>query len=285
MAATLLAAPATQTPSKEPDMASSGDLRARLIGSLYFIPLLIAMVYGQPLSALAGCTAIGWLAYEAVVMLRGAQRGWLDKGLWAVLVLAFWPAYLPLSGLQAALVGTGLWGAALVLNKRGEHTFVSLLFLASFSLGAMLAKDGGHLVLICLAAVISAGDVGAYLFGRVFGGPKLAPHISPSKTWSGAVGGLACSLLVVAGLSVMFGAVLPGLASLVFAVGVCVLAQSGDLFESSLKRRLGIKDSGSFVPGHGGALDRFDGYLAALPVVMLADAVHFTPVWLQVSGL
>ena len=156
--------------------------------------------------------------------------------------------------------------------------------LASASLGALLAKDDGHLVLICLAAVISAGDIGAYLAGRAFGGPKLAPKISPSKTWSGAVGGLACSLLVVGGLSGVLSSDLTELSGWAFALLVCVLAQSGDLFESRLKRRLGIKDSGSFVPGHGGALDRFDGYLSVLPVVMVADVVHFTPFWLQVSG-
>ena len=266
-------------------MSSSGDLRARFIGSFYFIPLLAAMLYGQPLSSLAGCAAIGWVAYEAIYMLSGGQGGWPSRLFWLVSVLAFWVIFLPVSGLPMAFICAGLWAAALVLNRRRETAFVSLMVLTSFSLGVMLAKDNGHLVLICLAAVISAGDVGAYLFGRVLGGPKLAPRISPSKTWSGAVGGLLCSFSVVAVLSFLFGGTVSVSLDWGFAVLVCVLAQSGDLFESGLKRRLGIKDSGTFVPGHGGALDRFDGYLAVLPVIMLADAVQFTPVWLKVSGL
>ena len=265
-------------------MSSSGDLRARLIGSFYFVPLLAAMIFGYPLSALAGCIAIGWVAYEAVSILTVGRTGWSQRLFWLVIVLAFGIVFLPVSSVWMALIGAGLWAAAILLNNRREPAFVSLMVFASASLGAMLAKENGHLVLISLAAVISAGDVGAYISGRVLGGPKLAPQISPSKTWSGAIGGLFCSLLVVAGLSILFGAHVSALSGWGFAVLVCVLAQSGDLFESGLKRRLGIKDSGSFVPGHGGALDRFDGYLSVLPVVMLAEAAHFTPFWLRVSG-
>ena len=265
-------------------MSSSGDLRARLVGSFYFMPLLAAIIYGQPLSVIAGCIAIGWVAYEAVTILTGGQSGWPQRLFWLAIVLAFWVVLLPLSAVWMTAVGVGLWVTAILLNDRREAAFVSLMIFASASLGAMLAKENGHLVLICLAAVISAGDIGAYISGRLFGGPKLAPQISPSKTWSGAVGGLVCSLLVVAGLSVLLGTDVSAFPGWGFAVLICVLAQSGDLFESGLKRRLGIKDSGSFVPGHGGALDRFDGYLSVLPVVMLADAVHFTPFWLRLAG-
>ena len=265
-------------------MSSSGDLRARLIGSFYFVPLLAAMIYGYPLAAIAGFIAIGWVAYEAVSILTGGRTGWSQRLFWLVIVLAFAVVFLPVSAVWMVLTVAGLWAAAVLLNNRREPAFVSLMVFASASLGAVLAKENGHLVLICLAAVISAGDVGAYVFGRVLGGPKLAPQVSPSKTWSGAIGGLLCSLLVVAGLSVLFGTDLSAPSGWGFAVLVCVLAQSGDLFESGLKRRLGIKDSGSFVPGHGGALDRFDGYLSVLPLVMLAEAVHFTPFWLPIAG-
>ena len=157
--------------------------------------------------------------------------------------------------------------------------------LAAICLGLLLTKEDGHLILICLAAVVSAGDIGAYVFGRLLGGPRLAPSISPSKTWTGAAGGLFCSLLVVLILSLVLGASLSEPAGWGFAVLVCIFAQTGDLFESRVKRRLGIKDSGSFVPGHGGALDRFDGYLSVLPLIIAVDFIQYTPFWLRLSKL
>ena len=83
----------------------------------------------------------------------------------------------------------------------------------------------------------------------------------------------------------MLGASLSEPAGWAFAILVCVFAQSGDLFESRVKRRLGIKDSGSFVPGHGGALDRFDGYLSVLPLIITIDFFHYTPFWPRLSAL
>lgn len=266
-------------------MSSSGDLRARLIGTVYFLPLIAALAYGHPFSAVAGCLAIGWVAFEAVFILSGGQVKTADRLLIALILAVFWLAFLPVTGIGLVLIGAGLCGAGLLFVRGREAAFISLLFFASLSLGALLAANNGHYVLICLAAVISAGDVGAYICGRLLGGPKLAPRISPSKTWSGAVGGLVSSLLVVGLLLVLFDQAGSDAVGWGFAVLVSLLAQSGDLFESRLKRRLGVKDSGTIVPGHGGALDRFDGYLTVLPVVMLADAAGFTPFWLKASGL
>ena len=174
-------------------MSSSGDLRARLIGSFYFVPLLAAMIFGYPLSALAGCIAIGWVAYEAVSILTGGRTGWSQRLFWLVIVLAFGIVFLPVSSVWMALIGAGFWAAAILLNNRREPAFVSLMVFASASLGAMLAKENGHLVLICLAAVISAGDVGAYISGRVLGGPKLALRSALQKHGQGRL--VVCSVL------------------------------------------------------------------------------------------
>ena len=128
-------------------------------------------------------------------------------------------------------------------------------------------------MLLFLAVVISASDTGAYFSGRVIGGPKLAPAFSPSKTWAGSIGGVVSSLLAAEGfviilfdqhLDVRLGGIVLLLA---------ILSQIGDLYESAMKRRLGIKDSGQIVPGHGGALDRFDGYMTTLPVIAAALAL------------
>lgn len=122
-----------------------------------------------------------------------------------------------------------------------------------------------------LVVVIVATDCFAYAAGRTFGGPKLAPKISPGKTWSGLVGGVTGAALV----AVLAGSWMAGwnmAALLVLGASLAVLAQSGDLFESWLKRRAGTKDSGTLIPGHGGLLDRLDGYMTATPVyaVLLA---------------
>ena len=118
--------------------------------------------------------------------------------------------------------------------------------------------------------VVWAGDIGAYAVGRLVGGPKLAPAISPGKTRSGAVGGLAASVLIAAGVALYLGGN-PAWAGLIGAV-VGVAGQAGDLLESGLKRRFGVKDSGGLIPGHGGLLDRLDALLVAVPVAALLAA-------------
>lgn len=125
--------------------------------------------------------------------------------------------------------------------------------------------DGGlvHVLLVLLATI--ASDTGAYLAGRRFGGPKLAPRLSPKKTWSGAAGGLVAATLVGA----VVGIVAPHrhfLGTALEAALLAIAAQAGDLAESAAKRRAGVKDSGQLIPGHGGVLDRVDGLMAAAPL-------------------
>jgi len=113
-----------------------------------------------------------------------------------------------------------------------------------------------------IVALVIFADTGAYIAGRSIGGPKLAPRVSPNKTWSGAAGGtlgavaIALMLAKAAGLSGLFA-----IAMLAVVLSVC--AQAGDVFESFLKRSFGVKDSGHLIPGHGGLMDRLDGFLTA----------------------
>ena len=120
--------------------------------------------------------------------------------------------------------------------------------------------------MLWLFAVVWATDIGAYAAGRTIGGPKLAPAISPNKTWSGLAGGVALAAAVGAIAAWIQGAVDVVLLAAVSGV-LAVVAQGGDLLESRLKRRVGAKDSSNLIPGHGGFLDRFDGILAAALVV------------------
>ena len=121
----------------------------------------------------------------------------------------------------------------------------------------------GRADLLFLVTTVWGSDIGAYALGRLLGGRRLAPAISPGKTWSGAAGGLVCAMLVglaVAGFSPRAMAV---------AAGLSLVAQAGDLLESAVKRYAGVKDSGTLIPGHGGLLDRLDGILAAAPAAAL----------------
>jgi phosphatidate cytidylyltransferase len=127
----------------------------------------------------------------------------------------------------------------------------------------------GRANLLFLLLLIWASDIGAYVVGRLVGGPRLAPLISPGKTWSGTLGGMAAALAV--GWGAAYG--LPTGASAVrvaaVALALCVIGQLGDLAESWAKRRFGVKDSGTLIPGHGGLLDRLDALIAAAPFAAL----------------
>jgi phosphatidate cytidylyltransferase len=140
----------------------------------------------------------------------------------------------------------------------------------------MIGEDAysGAWWILGLFALVWTTDIAAYAFGRSIGGPKIAPHISPKKTWAGIAGAMICTGLVAYFLAAETALLSPLLAAFIGAF-FAVLAQAGDFFESHLKRRANVKDSGTLFPGHGGLLDRVDGLLAvtlfyALLVVFIA---------------
>ncbi len=125
------------------------------------------------------------------------------------------------------------------------------------------APDTGLLTVLWMILVVVAADVGGYFAGRLIGGPKLWPAVSPKKTWAGAIGGLVLALMVgmvfwLGGWGANLSVILP------LSIVVAMASQAGDLLESALKRKFGRKDSSSLIPGHGGLLDRFDGLLGGL---------------------
>jgi phosphatidate cytidylyltransferase len=126
-------------------------------------------------------------------------------------------------------------------------------------------KEGVVFTLWTLALVWTC-DIGAFFAGRFIGGPKLAPGISPNKTWAGLIGGVALASIFGAAMHYYLG--LPWRLTLATPV-LAVLSQAGDLFESWLKRRAGVKDSGVILPGHGGILDRLDGLVPVAPLAAL----------------
>jgi phosphatidate cytidylyltransferase len=194
------------------------------------------------------------------------------------------------ASLVALLVGWGLtwWTAARMRgpDRPGQPAGwlaagVLYIGIAGISLIELRHDNyAGRANVLFLFLVVWASDIGAYMAGRAFGGPKLAPAVSPNKTWSGALGGLAAA--VVVGVAAA-AALAPGGASRAAAVAAMlgVMAQAGDLLESWIKRRFDVKDTSSLIPGHGGLLDRLDGVMAAAPVAaLLAFALgQGQPLW------
>ena len=131
------------------------------------------------------------------------------------------------------------------------------------------APNAGINMVIFLMLCVWATDIGAYFTGRKIGGKKLAPTISPGKTWAGLFGGMVAAG-ITGGICHSFSPFPPTLlSSIVIGMMLAVISQGGDLFESWLKRRAGVKDSGTLIPGHGGLLDRIDGMVTATPIFAL----------------
>lgn len=169
-----------------------------------------------------------------------------------------------------------VWGMTPVTNLRILWVVFGVLYVALALWGLWHVRaipQYGLFVAAWLFFVVWATDVGAYIFGRSIGGPKIAPSISPSKTWAGLIGGMAFAVIVMivmhAGLKDEFpwgghwlSIVVPNFWACVLAgAPLAILAQAGDFLESWMKRRAGVKDSGTLIPGHGGLFDRVDGLL------------------------
>ena len=225
----------------------------------------------------------------------GGMAFWLLATAAALLMLAEWAGLMRAPrlriGLALAALAFGLVIASPAVDGVGEHALALLAALAiavaaigrSARLGAGLVyaglptfgllflRDQPHGIALTLwtLAIVWATDIGAYFSGRAIGGPKLAPTLSPNKTWAGLGGGMAAALIVGAVLALAFDLPRP---LIVLGAPMAVLAQIGDLFESWLKRRAGVKDSGRLLPGHGGALDRLDGVVPVATLVGLLAA-------------
>lgn len=154
----------------------------------------------------------------------------------------------------------------IVTNKRQLAAGVLYCGLPVLALVVVRRQDVGMIYALWALALVWATDIGAFFAGRSLGGPKLAPRISPAKTWSGLIGGIILSTLLAAAMHGGYGLPLRLVLATPF---LAILAQTGDLFESALKRRAGVKDSGNVLPGHGGVLDRLDGVVPVAPVAAL----------------
>ncbi len=238
---------------------------------------------------ITGTTDLPVRLASAVVMLVVAGGAlWLGGWFWTLFVIALalgvlWEWNRLVGRFGVSTLAETAWFFAGVIYIGGAAT--AMLTVRNgrqvLPLDPQLSGYGPVEVLVAFILPIVAVDVGAYFAGRAIGGPKIAPKISPSKTWAGLGGGaLLAALVGVAVEMTDFGpAAIPGYdaVSIGFAVlgGVliAVLAQAGDFFESWMKRRAGVKDSGNLIPGHGGLFDRLDGFLAVFFVLFVIATV------------
>ena len=267
-------------------------LRTRVITALVLLAVLVALLYLNSLPVFVVVAAIFFAAavWESLRLFR-SKRPMLAAGLWTVVfvVIAFHGAFLErlLFGLCVAIwvirlapaLAIGLPDFERVANRLLNGLY-GIAILGCFVAILALFKHSA-LYLFSALAIVWIADIGAYFSGKAFGRRKLAPSISPGKSWEGAIGGWLAVLVVAAAtvalpeLSDTFAVKLqtrwgwPGL----FAVLSALVAASivGDLFESQLKRRAGRKDSSNLLPGHGGVLDRIDALIPALPLAVLVD--------------
>lgn len=228
------------------------------------------------------------LASAIVMLVLAGGALWLGGWFWTVFV---------------ALVACGVvWEWNRLIERFGLSGlaetlwfFAGVIYVGGAACAMMIVRNGRQVlpldsaisgyaplaVLVGFVLPVVAVDVGAYFAGRAIGGPKIAPAISPSKTWAGLGGGAVAAGLVGVvveiadfGPAAIPGYTLPGLGmAMLGGVLIAVLAQSGDFFESWMKRRAGVKDSGNLIPGHGGLFDRLDGFLAVFFVLFVIETL------------
>jgi phosphatidate cytidylyltransferase len=258
-------------------LAALAYLSMPLLSLVFAIVVLLAAWEWSDLSGLSSkisrfAYVLGCAVLMAAVAWKTALLDAVDQaevkeivvaaGLWWAIAL-LWVKSYPLSA--------GLWGS------RWMRAFMGLVVLipAWLALSYLRNLEGGVWLILLVIALVAFADIGAYFVGRAFGNAKLAPAVSPGKSWAGFWGGLGTSTLLAVCLwfglnKVLPGAIPIGLLPLLCLVTVTVLASVlGDLLESMVKRHRGIKDSGHLLPGHGGIMDRIDSITAAAPVFAL----------------
>ncbi len=259
-----------ESPTAMARMPARSELTLRVVSSAVLAPLAVGLAYvgGWPFVAFWAIAACG-IFWEWRKILR--DPGPTPKGLGeCAIAVAGASAMAGRLGAAAVFLGLGVAVEAVVATTMVLRLWAAagVLYAGSMLVACVLLRSDaryGFVAIIFLFAIVWSTDVLAYFVGRLFGGPRLWPRVSPKKTWSGATGGICGA--VVAGLAIAYYAQLANpLAAAALALVLSIASQGGDLFESAFKRRFGVKDAGHVIPGHGGIMDRLDGFLAAVVV-------------------
>jgi phosphatidate cytidylyltransferase len=253
--------------------AGISDIGRRLASGVVFAAITIALAWaGQMPFALLVLVAGLFMSWEWCRVVRGADFDLtlLVHGVAvaaAAVLTAFGYAAL---GLSVLVIGT-IIVVSLQFGERPIFSAAGVLYCGLPAVALLWLRGDepmGFLAVLFIFLVVWATDTAAFIAGRVIGGPKLAPRISPQKTWAGLAGGVAAAGFTAA-VFALFTATQPGFLLLV-GLATGLIAQGGDLAESALKRTFGVKDASNLIPGHGGFLDRLDGIVAVAVATALA---------------
>lgn len=253
-------------PSVSGEAKGSSNLFSRVVAALILAPLTIMVVFagGWIWILLVTAVAIG-LFYEwdgIVNAKRDARIIAIGVIALELIGLALWFGWTGIAFTTAIVAPTLI---AYLSNERRAWNVGGFFYAAAALIASVLVRLDpavGFYALVYPLLIVWVTDIGGYFAGRGIGGPKLAPRVSPKKTWAGAIGGIVLSLVIaLAATWLGWGRLVP---MVVIALVLSIVSQFGDLFESRVKRQFGVKDSSQIIPGHGGLLDRLDGFVAAI---------------------
>jgi phosphatidate cytidylyltransferase len=267
--------------------SAGSDLRLRVISALVMAPAAIGVAYlGGWFFAVFWAGAATIVVYEWMTLVCGKERqSVLVVGVATVMIavalfagghLSAWRNSLLVTALVVLAVGM-LAAGAMAPRGRGLWVASGVPYAGAMGLAPLYLRSDiefGFVAIIFLFAVVWTTDIAAYFVGRAVGGPKLAPRLSPKKTRSGAAGGLVGAALAAMLVVSVSGAGNAFVGTVLVALALSIAAQGGDLFESAVKRRFGAKDAGALIPGHGGLMDRLDGFVAAAVLACLIGLVR-----------
>ncbi len=246
--------------------AFRADLKTRVIsGAILAIVGFLDILAGGWATALFVALGTGLMAWELARMIVGLTNFTKLQAVAAFIAGSLPPLVAYIFGFQTAVGIAALVAAlAMIVLACGWKGAVGIALLSSAGAAFVWLRDidgSGLAIAIWIILVVAFADMGGYFAGRAIGGPKLAPKLSPNKTWAGAIGGICFAMIV----SVIFAVIKDGnpLTLALIAAVTAIVSQAGDLIESTAKRRYGVKDSSGLIPGHGGVWDRFDGVIAA----------------------
>lgn len=253
------------------------DLTARVASALVMVVVAIIAIWaGGHVFHVLVAIICGLMIWELVNIITPPERRNLSRILGGLTGLAvFIAVYLPVGFALPLLLAPALIGfGQLEKNRTIYMTFTVMILMSGF--GMMQVRDDmGVGWMLWLVVVVVVTDVFGYFAGRMIGGPKFWPSVSPKKTWSGTAAGWVGAALVGLLFSINTGM---GLQLVGISIAISMASQMGDIAESGMKRKMGVKDSSNLIPGHGGLMDRFDGMLgASVFLLIMGQFIGFPP--------